>query len=265
MEALLGDRALLLSGASGIAAAAARLAAREGAKLFIVSLGEDECAALQREILSVTEHCFFLAGDLAESDTAERAVAACVERYGRIDALFNVAGISGRRYGDGPLHECSDEGFDVTIRANLRTLFTLSRATLRQMLRQDKGGNGQRGAILNMATVTAYSPRSDFFATHAYAAAKAGVIGLTTAAASYYAPRGIRINAIAPGLVRTPMSRRAQSDEEILAFMEKKQPLAERLIEPEDVARTALFLLSDFARMTTGEIVGVDAGWRVSG
>lgn len=265
MGPLLKDRILLLSGASGIAAATARLAAREGAKLHVVSLGEEECAALRDEILSIGGKCCYTTGDLSEGDVAERAVTACVGRYGRIDALFNVAGISGRRFGDGPLHECSDEGFDVTIRANLRSLFTLSRATLRQMLLQEKGEDGQRGAILNMATVTAYSPQRDFFATHAYAAAKAGVIGLTTAAAAYYAPRGIRINAIAPGLVRTPMSRRAQGNEEILAFMEKKQPLAERLIDPADVARTALFLLSDFARMTTGEIVAVDAGWHVSG
>ncbi|MCZ2152597.1 MAG: SDR family oxidoreductase [Bryobacterales bacterium] len=265
METLFKDRVLLLSGASGIAAATARLAAREGAKLFIVSLEGAECAALRDEVLAVTEHCFYLTGDLAETGVAEQAVAACVERYGRIDALFNVAGGSGRRYGDGPLHECSDDGFDATLRINLRTLFLLSRATLRQMLLQERRENGQRGAILNMATVTAYSPQRDFFATHAYAAAKAGVIGLTTAAASYYAQQGIRINAIAPGLVRTPMSRRAQTDEKILTFMEKKQPLAERLIEPEDVARTALFLLSDFARMTTGEIVSIDAGWHVSG
>lgn len=265
MNGLLKDRVLLLSGASGIAAETARLAVGEGAKLFFVSLGDAECAALHEEILATTPDCGFTRGDLSETAVADRAVAECVARFGRIDALFNVAGISGRRFGDGPLHECSDEGFDVTIRVNLRTMFGLSRAVLRQMLAQDAGENGQRGVILNMATVTAYSPQSDFFATHAYAAAKGAVIGMTTAMASYYAPRGIRVNAIAPGLVRTPMSLRAQSDESIRALMEKKQPLVRGILEPEDVARTALFLLSDYARMTTGEVVSVDGGWHVSG
>ncbi len=265
MKELLKDRVLLLSGASGMAAETALLAAREGAKVFFVSLGEDECAVLQEGLRALTPDYGFIAGDLSETSVADRAVAACTERFGRIDALFNVAGISGRRFGDGPLHECSDEGFDVTLRVNLRTMFGLSRATLRQMLGQSVGENGQRGAILNMATVTAYSPQRDFFATHAYAAAKGAVIGMTTAMASYYAPHGIRVNAIAPGLVRTPMSRRAQSDESIRALMEKKQPLAKGILEPEDVARTALFLLSDYARMTTGEVVSVDGGWHVSG
>lgn len=265
MEALLKDRVLLLSGASGIAAATARFAVREGAKLFFVSLAEEECAALHEELRQLTRDCAFICGDLGETATANRAVAACVEQFGRIDALFNVAGISGRRFGDGPLHECTDEGFDVTMKANLRTMFGLSRATLRQMLTQSKGENGQRGAILNMATVTAYSPQSDFFATHAYAAAKGGVIAMTKAMASYYAPHGIRVNAIAPGLVRTPMSQRAQSNESIRALMEKKQALAGGILEPGDIARTALFLLSDYARMTTGEVVSVDGGWHVSG
>ncbi len=265
MKGLLEDRVLLLSGASGIAAETARLAAAEGAKLFFVSLGEEECAALYDEIVSRTPHCGYVSGDLNDTAVADRAASECVARFGRIDALFNVAGISGRRFGDGPLHECTDEGFDITVKVNLRTMFGLSRAVLRQMLAQDAAENGQRGAILNMATVTAYSPQRDYFATHAYAAAKGAVIGMTTAMASYYAPHGIRVNAIAPGLVRTPMSRRAQSDERILALMEKKQPLAGGMLEPVDVARTALFLLSDAARMTTGEIVSVDGGWHVSG
>jgi len=105
---------------------------------------------------------------------------------------------------------------------------------------------------------------SNFFATHAYAAAKGGVIAMTKAMASYYAPHKIRVNAIAPGLVRTPMSRRAQTDDRILAFMKKKQPLLEGLIEPEDVAEAAMFLLSPAAGTITGEVLSIDAGWHVS-
>ena len=256
---------LMLSGATGIAAATARLAAEAGARVCFVSLHGEDCLALRLELSAITDHCEHVVGDVSDPDTAARAVRVCVERFGRLDMLFNVAGISGRRHGDGPLHECTDEGFAATIRGNLDTVFQLSRAGVRQMLQQDEDASGLRGVILNMATVTAYSPQRDYFATHAYAAAKGGVIALTKAMAAYYAPHKIRVNAIAPGLVRTPMSRRAQGDEEILDFMTRKQPLAESLLEAEDVARTALMLLSSETRMVTGEVLGVDGGWHVSG
>lgn len=265
MDIGLDGKILLLSGATGIAACTARLAVEAGARVCVVSLHEEDCDALRAELSDATGQLATLAGDLTDPRTADDAVSLCMERFGRVDLLFNVAGMSGRRFGDGPVHECTDDGFEETVRGNLRTVFLLSRATLRQMLRQDVAADGLRGTILHMATVTAYSPQSDFFATHAYAAAKGGVIGLTKAMASYYAPHKIRVNAIAPGLVRTPMSKRAQSDESILALMRKKQPLAADLLEPEDVARTALLLLGNAARMVTGEVLGVDAGWSVSG
>lgn len=260
----LEGKSLLLSGATGIAASAARMALESGARLCVVSLQEEDLRQLRQQLQPGPHQMVTVAGDLAEAVTAERAAARCAEAFGRIDLLFNVAGMSGRRHGDGAVHECSDEGFDETLRGNLRTLFLLSRAALRFMMAQDPGADAMRGAILHMSTVTAYSPQRDFFATHAYAAAKGGVIGLTKAMASYYAPHKIRVNAIAPGLVRTPMSLRAQTNQAILNLMRHKQPLAESLIEADDVARTALFLLSDAARMITGEVVGVDAGWHVS-
>ncbi|MCW5965972.1 MAG: SDR family oxidoreductase [Bryobacterales bacterium] len=255
----------MLSGATGIAACAVRLALEAGARVCVVSLRQEDCDTLRQDLQAGEDRLLTVAGDLSEAATADRAATTCSEAFGRIDLLFNVAGLSGRRFGDGPVHECTDEGFDETVRGNLRTLFLLSRATLRQMLAQAPGDDGMRGAILHMATVTAYSPQRDFFATHAYAAAKGGVIGLTRAMASYYAPHKIRVNAIAPGLVRTPMSLRAQSNQAIQELMRRKQPLAESMIDADDVARTALFLLGDSARMVTGAGLGVDAGWTVSG
>lgn len=126
-------------------------------------------------------------------------------------------------------------------------------------------GNGLRGTILNMASVLGFAPQAQSFATHAYAASKGAILGMSRSMAAYYAPHKIRVNVIAPALVRTPMSRRAQSDPEILDLMKTKQPLAEDLIEAEDVARAALFLLSDESRMITGDTLTVDAGWCVSG
>jgi NAD(P)-dependent dehydrogenase (short-subunit alcohol dehydrogenase family) len=140
----------------------------------------------------------------------------------------------------------------------------MCREVVNQMLRQSVGENSQRGSIVNIASVLALAPEAAHFATHAYAASKGAIISLTRAMAAYYAPHKIRVNAVAPGLARTPMSARAQNDPAILELMKTKQPLAEDLIAAEDVADAALFLLSDKARTITGEILAVDAGWKVS-
>src|SRR5690606_18247730 len=105
----------------------------------------------------------------------------------------------GRRAGDGPLHQISDEGWRQTLELNLSSTFITNRAAAQYFLRAGHGG-----AILNMASVIAFSPSPDHFATHAYASAKAGVIGLTTACAAYYARHDIRFNVLAPALVSTP-------------------------------------------------------------
>ena len=111
----------------------------------------------------------------------------------------------------------------------------------------------------------AWSPSPAFFATHAYAAAKAGIIGFTTAAAATYAAQGIRCNVLAPALVETPMARRAAGDERILAFTRTKQPLdGGRIGRPADCDGAVVYLLSDAARFVTGQVLAVDGGWCVT-
>ncbi|HEY7184881.1 MAG TPA: SDR family oxidoreductase [Blastocatellia bacterium] len=259
MSGRLQNRVCLITGSTGIGAATARLAAQEGASVFVVGRDEESCRALAEEI-----GCGHHVADLTRSGEVAEAVETLLATHGRIDALFNVAGVSGRKFGDGPVHECSEEGWDVTMETNARSVFLMCRAVVRQMLEQPVGENGLRGTILNMASVLAFSPEPKFFATHAYAASKSAVIGLTRAMAAYYAPSRIRVNAIAPALTRTPMSRRAQQNHELLEFIKTKQPLSEDMIEADDVARAAVFLLSDDARNVTGEIMSIDAGWRMS-
>lgn len=241
-EILMG-RVLLISGSTGMAAATAALAGERGDAVYRVS----------RE-----EPAEFIA-DLREEQAVDAAVAACLDRHGHIDALFNVVGISGRRFGDGPLHECSLEGWRTVMESNVTTAFLLSRAVLRHWL-----ATKAEGAILHMTSVSAFSPEPQHFATHAYAASKGSLISLTQAMAAYYAPHGIRVNAIAPGLVRTPMSRRAQEDPEILSFIEHKQPLSGGMLDAADVARAALFLLGEESRHITGQVLAVDGGWQFS-
>ncbi len=258
------NKTLFIVGSTGIGAATARLAAQAGAAVFITSRTEENCRALTDEINESGGVASCLAADQTQAEKVEKAVAACIAAFGKIDAAFNVAGISGRKFGDGPLHECSEDGWDITLDTNAKGMFLFCRAQLNQMLQQSIGENGLRGTILNMASVLAFSPQRDFFATHAYAASKGAIISMSRSMASYYASHKIRVNVIAPSLISTPMSQRAQTNSEILDLMKSKQPLVEDLISAEDVARAALFLLSDEARVITGDVLTVDAGWCVS-
>lgn len=254
------DKVILISGSTGIAAATAIRAAAEGARVFIVSRTVENA-----EALAAKTGGGFLAEDLTKPEAADRAVEACVAACGRLDALFNVAGISGRKFGDGPLHECTEAGWDTTLEANAKSMFLMCRAALLRMLKQPVAPNGLRGTILNMASVLGFAPQAGHFATHAYAASKGAILGMSKSMAAYYAPNKIRVNVIAPALIRTPMSARAQNDPAIVELMKTKQPLAEDLIEADDVARAALFLLGDDSRRITADILTVDAGWCVSG
>ena len=261
MPGKLQDRVCLITGSTGIAACTAKLAAREGATVFVASNAEDSCPALAESLRAQGGVCDACVADLTVESSAAKVVAQCVARFGRIDALFNVAGISGRSFGDGPVHQCTERGWDMTMDTNVKSMFLVSRAVIGRMLQRPVQENGERGSILNMASVLAFSPEPAFFSTHAYAASKGAIISLSKAMAAYYAPHRIRVNVIAPGLVRTPMSLRAQESPEILDFIKTRQPLSGDLIAPEEIAEAAVFLLSDEARSITGAVLTVDAGW----
>ncbi len=233
---------LLVTGSTGIAAATADVARSHGATVFVVSLDAPADAV----------------GDLADPLVADNAVAACVERHGGLDALLACAGASGRSWGDGPADQCTDEGWRRTLDANLDTAFHTCRAALRHMLTRSAG------SIVTVGSVLARSPQAPGFSTHAYIAAKGALHALSGAMAAHYAPRGIRVNHLEPGLVRTPMTRRAQSDPALLDFMKRKQPLTRGMLEPDEVARAAWFLLSDESRAITGATLTVDGGWSIS-
>ena len=247
---------LLITGSTGIAEATALKAPEQGDSIFVISRDESHCLDLCARL----PESGYYAGDLRDERAVREALSACLNRFGVVDAAFNVAGISGRRQGDGPLHECTAEGWDVTLDSNVRSMFLVCRGVLRHWL-----DNGRPGTILNMSSVLAFSPEPQYFATHAYAASKGAIISMSLAMAAYYARHRIRVNVIAPGLVRTPMSARAQSDEGVLKFIAHKQPLSGGMLDASDVAESALFLLGEQARSITGQVVSVDGGWTVSG
>jgi NAD(P)-dependent dehydrogenase (short-subunit alcohol dehydrogenase family) len=257
-------RNVLVTGSTGMAASATRAIAAEGGAVFATSRTAAHLEALAAEVRRAGGRLEWHVADLREEEEVAGAFAAFDAALGRLDAVYAVAGISGRRFGDGPLHEATLDGWRTVIAANATSQFLVARAAIRRMLAQEPDETGQRGALLLMSSTLATHPAPAFFATHAYAASKGAIEGLVRSLAAYYAPVGIRVNAIAPSLVTTPMSRRAREDPAILAYLEQKQPLAAGPIEADAVSAAALWLLGPDARMVTGQVVAVDGGWSVS-
>jgi meso-butanediol dehydrogenase / (S,S)-butanediol dehydrogenase / diacetyl reductase len=171
----------------------------------------------------------------------------------RLDALVCAHGVSGRSLGDGPVDSCTEEAWDAVLEANLRSVFLYCKHAI-PLLRAAGGG-----AIVTVSSVLGLVGGDDDFATHAYATSKAGVIGLTRAMAATYAKEGIRCNVVCPGLIETPMSRRAQDDPRIRERLKELQPLTGTFGRPQDVAEAALYLAT--AQFVTGAVLTVDGGW----
>lgn len=257
MAALAKKVIVVIGGTTGLGLSAARAFVRAGARVVVVGRNPENVRQAARVI---SRKGRALVGDASRPDTAPWAIEQAVDLFGGFDGLYHVAGGSGRREGDGPLHELTDAGWDYTIGLNLTSLVYSNRAAVRAFLKRGTGGS-----ILNMGSVLGFSPSPRHFATHAYATAKAAAIGLVRSAAAYYAPRDIRFNLLAPALVATPMSRRARENREILEFIATKQPLdGGRIGRPEDLDAAAVYFLSDAARFVTGQVLAVDGGWSVT-
>ncbi len=248
---------VIIGGTTGIGLSAAKAFISNGAKVIVVGRNADSAEAAKKVL---GNNALSLAADAANENTAVQAIDICVNNFGNFDGLYHVAGGSGRKMGDGPLHELTLEGWNKTMELNLTSLMLSNQAAVRKFLELKKGGT-----ILNMGSVLGYSPSPKYFTTHAYAAAKAAIIGFTKSIAAYYAQDSIRVNVIAPALVETPMAQRAARDEIILSYIKTKQPLEDgRIGRPEDLDGLAVYFMSDLSKFTTGQIVAVDGGWSVS-
>lgn len=248
---------VVIGGTAGLGLSAAIAFGEAGAKVMVVGRNPENVAQAQT---ALGESGRAFAGDASDSKTAPAAIQSALKHFGGFHGLYHVAGGSGRKMGDGPLHEISDQGWDFTLKLNLNSLFYSNRAAVQQFLKQGTGGS-----ILNMGSVLGFSPSPKWFSTHAYATTKAAIIGLTTSAAAFYASQNIRFNVLAPALVATAMSERAQNDQAILDFIASKQPLdGGRIGKSSDLDAAAVYFLSDDSKFVTGQVLAVDGGWSVS-
>jgi NAD(P)-dependent dehydrogenase (short-subunit alcohol dehydrogenase family) len=254
---LMGKVAIITGAGSGIGKATALLFASYNARVAAVDLNIGTCRQTESEIRQVGGDALSFQADMTDVGQVGSMVNQVVSHFGQVDILVNVAGGSGRKWGDGPTHLCTEEGWNRTTELNLKSVFLGCKFAISAML--VNGG----GVIVNISSILGLVGGDQDFATHAYAASKGGVISLTRSIAAYYAPQNIRANVICPGLIATAMSRRAQESDHIRDRLPTLQPLTGNFGRPEDVAHAALYLASETAAFVTGAVLTVDGGWTV--
>jgi NAD(P)-dependent dehydrogenase (short-subunit alcohol dehydrogenase family) len=260
-----GRTCLIVGGTSGIGLASARRFLEEGARVVVTGREPDAGQAALEELAPLgTVWQFTLELGEGDRDVGPMFTFALDALGGRLDVLLHVAGISGRKFGDGPLHECSDEGWQSVMQSNARGVFLTNRAAVRLMLDQRPDATGLRGSVVNVGSVVDRSPSPAHFGTVAYAASKGAVRALTLAAAARYAANRIRFNLLAPGLIDTPMAARAVNDVRLRPYIASKQPIAGGPGSAHDVAEAAVYLAEPASRFVTGAELAVDGGWSVS-
>ena len=231
----------VIGAAGGIGKALCRRLSTRRVKLVLAGRDASKLDALAEEVGGETRPL-----DARDLDAVKNAIADAVERHGRLDGAVNLAGSILLK----PAHMTSSEEWDDVLSTNLRTSFALVRAVAPVM------GRAHGGSVVLMSSAAARIGLSNH---DAIAAAKAAVIGLMLASAATYAPRGVRVNAVAPGLVRTPLSARIVGNEASLKVSESMHALG-RIGEPEDVASLIDWVLQPSQRWVTGQVFGVDGG-----
>lgn len=248
MGKLEGKVAIVTGGASGIGRATALLFAGEGAKVVVADWNEDGAQTVASEITQAGGDAIAVRVDVSQAEQVEAMVKRAVQSFGKLDVIFNNAGIEGEQ---APTADCTLENWQRVIGVNLTGTFLGMKYAIPAML--ETGG----GAIVNNASVAGLV---GFPGIPAYCASKGGVVIMTKTTALEYAKQGIRANVICPGVIWTPMVERFTSvSEEARAALEAAEPIG-RFGKPEEVARLALFLASDDSSFCTGAAFTVDGG-----
>ncbi|CAN5317311.1 SDR family oxidoreductase [soil metagenome] len=243
-----GKVALVTGGSYGIGQAAAIAFANLGASVVIADIVEDIEGITLRTIKTKGGRAIFVACDVSKTVDVQRLIAKTIEVYGRLDFAFNNAGIEGI---SAPTQDCTEENWDRTIAVNLKGVWLCMKYQLPEILKQ-------KGAIVNCASIAGLV---GFQGLPAYVATKHAVVGLTKTAALENAKTGVRINAVCPGVIKTPMiDRLTGQDKKVEKIYEDMEPVG-RMGSPEEVADVVIFLCSKGASFITGHALAVDGGW----
>ncbi len=250
----LKDKITIITGAGqGIGQSCAETFAREGAKVVVANRSVEHGETTTSQIIDQGGEAIFIQVDVSQPEQVEAMVIRTINHFGRLDVLVSNAGIGGRKFGDGPLHECTIEGWDTIMGVNLRGTFLACKYAIPELLKT-------KGNIITMSSILGLVGSQDLYNTHAYMTTKAGIIGITRSIATYYARQGLRANCLAPGLIDTKMATRTKADEALLTQIGFWQPLGP-IGEVRDVADAAMFLASDEAKFITGIVLPIDGGW----
>jgi len=236
--------AIVTGAARGIGKEIALNLAKEGANIAICDVNEEALSSAKQEIEAIGRECLTFMVDVGSSEAVEGMVNKTLDKFERIDILVNNAGITR----DGLLMRMKEEDWDAVLTVNLKGAFIFTKAISRVMIKQ------RYGRIVNIASIIGIMGNAG---QANYAASKAGIIGLTKSAAKELAQRGVNVNAIAPGFIKTPMTDKLTDEQKDM--MLKVIPL-NRFGEPKDVAELVLFLTSESSSYITGEVIKVDGG-----
>lgn len=244
----LQDKVAIITGSgSGIGRGIAEVFAKEGAKVVLADWSQEAGEETLEILRSSGAETIFVKTDVSKADDVNGMIETCLEKFGRIDILINNAGIV--RFG--PLEETSEEDWDAVLDVNLKSVFLASKRAIPEMLKQEKG------KIINVSSIAGLV---GFEGAGAYCASKGGMIALTREMALEYAKHRINVNCIAPGVIKTNMTKDMLSDSAQKSFFEESTPYP-RMGEPQDIAFAAVYLSSEESDFVNGHVLVVDGGW----
>jgi len=248
MKKILADKVVMVTGGgSGIGQSTALAFGEAGAKVVVTDVMVEAGEETVQTIKKAGGKAIFFKTDVSRANEVEAAVQKAVDEFGRLDCAFNNAGIDGDL---GPLHDQGEENWDRVININLKGVWLCMKYEIQQMLKQGSG------AIVNTSSISGLTGRG----TIAYSASKHGVVGMTKVAALENAKTGIRVNAVCPAAISTPMVANLMSaDPTMKVYLENMQPMG-RVGQPEEVSQAVVWLCSDAASFITGHSLPIDGG-----
>lgn len=247
----LKNKVAIVTGARrGMGRTHALVLAEAGAKVVVADISKEECEKVVEEIKKAGGEALAVKCDVTKKAEVDEMVRSAINKWGRVDILVNNAGIAKMM----PFLEMTEEDWDKTMDINLKGYFFCAQACAKEMAKQ------KSGVIVNIASIAMGQQGAGFPALVHYCASKGGIAAMTEALASELAPYNIRVNAIAPGVIDTPMVRESEMDEKAIEGMLMRVPM-HRMGRPEEISSAVLFLASDASSYMTGSVVVVDGGW----